>query len=92
MIIRIMGEGQFEVPDTAVAELNQLDTLLEAAIEADDEPAFRATLTSLLDRARELGVRLADDALVSSDAVLPDADIDLAQIHELLGDQGLIPG
>ncbi len=92
MIIRIMGEGQFEVPDAGVDELNQLDTLLEAAIAADDEPAFRAALASLLDRARELGVRLADDVLVPSEAVLPAADIDLAQIHELLGDQGLIPG
>jgi hypothetical protein len=33
MIVRILGEGQFEVPEAAVAELNELDGALEAAVE-----------------------------------------------------------
>ena len=30
MIVRILGEGQFDVDDAATAELNRLDTELEA--------------------------------------------------------------
>ena len=50
MIVRILGEGQFRVDDAVTAELNQLDTELESAVEHGDEPAFRAALTALLPR------------------------------------------
>ena len=31
MIVRIMGEGQFEMPEESLARLNELDDALEAA-------------------------------------------------------------
>jgi len=34
VIVRILGEGQLEVDDSAVAELNALDSQLEAATAA----------------------------------------------------------
>ena len=55
MIIRILGEGQLHVDDSAADELNELDAALEGAVERADEPAFRSALTALLDRVRALG-------------------------------------
>ena len=55
MIVRILGEGQFRVDDSAAAELNRLDTELEAAVEHGNESAFTAALTSLLARVRAEG-------------------------------------
>ncbi len=40
VIIRILGEGQFDVPDGALDELNALDTALQHACEGGEDAAF----------------------------------------------------
>ena len=92
MIVRIMGEGQWEVSPELKEKLNSLDGALESAIAQDDEPTFRASLDSLLSLVREDGAPVADDELVDSDLILPPADATIEQVQELLGDEGLIPG
>lgn len=89
MIVRIMGEGQYEVPEEALERLNELDDALEAAL-ADDQ-AFGPTLAALLDSVRNSGSQLADDELVTSDVVLPAAEATVAEVRSLLTDEGLIP-
>jgi hypothetical protein len=92
MIVRILGEGQLDVPDSALDELNRLDSDLQSACEAGDETAFHAALTVLLARTRELGSAVSDDHLGPSELVLPSEDASLAEVAALLGDEGLIPG
>lgn len=92
MIVRILGEGQLKVEDSATDELNVLDATLEKAVNAGDEQAFRPALAALLDRIRALGTPLADDVLEPSDLILPYSDADLADVREMLTDEGLIPG
>ncbi len=92
MIIRIMGEGQLELPEGAVDELNHLDAELETAVEKHDEDAFHVALHQLLVRARELGETLPPDAIEPSDLILPGEGATIEEVHELLADGGLIPG
>lgn len=92
MIVRILGEGQYDVADAALDRLNDLDGEVERAVEAGDEPAFEAALTALLDGVRTVGVPHELDSLDESDLILPPADADIAQVRDLLGDEGLIPG
>jgi len=92
MIVRILGEGQLEVPDRFVAELNELDAALESAVSADDEPAFGTVLASLLRQVRAFGSPVSDDVVVPSDAILPPAESTITEVRALLGDDGLIPG
>lgn len=92
MIIRIMGEGQYEVPDDDLEALNVLDSEVESAVLAADASAFAACFAQLLDRVRSHGSVLADDVLVDSDLVLPPADASVDEVAALLGDEGLIPG
>jgi hypothetical protein len=92
MIIRILSEGQFDVPDDAVDRLNELDGSLESAIESGDESAFRAALGALLDGVRAAGEPVALDALVPSTLVLPYAEASIEEVRDLLNDDGLIPG
>lgn len=92
MIVRILGEGQLKVPETATDELNELDSRLEAAVNAGDESAFRSALTALLDKIRALGTPLAADALEPSELILPYADADLEDVRDMLTGEGLIPG
>ena len=91
MIIRILGEGQFEIPAEAMDELNALDDSLIAAIDSDDEEVFRNGLFQLLTGIREKGSELADDYLGPSDLVLPGEDATVEEVKELLTDEGLIP-
>ena len=91
MIVRILGEGQWDVPETQLEALNALDAGLEAAIEAGDQARFVAGLTALLDAVRQQGTRLEDDALVDSDLILPMSDASLEEVRALLTDEGLIP-
>jgi hypothetical protein len=92
VIVRILGEGQYDVPDGALDELNEYDNELAAAIDRNDNGAFADSLAALLDRVRSLGSPLAFDALVPSSLLLPSADASLAEVRDLLSDDGLIPG
>ncbi|HZY29625.1 MAG: PspA-associated protein PspAA [Jiangellaceae bacterium] len=92
MIVRIMGEGQLEIDDSRLTELNPLDDALSAAVESGDDAQFRSALVALLDAVRSLGVPVADDALVDSDLVLPFAEAHIDEVRELLSGEGLIPG
>jgi hypothetical protein len=92
MIVRILGEGQLEVPDSELDELNELDEALIRDIEAGDEGAFRRNLEALLHRIRSTGTPVADDYLGPSDLMLPSGDSTLEEVRSLLGDEGLIPG
>jgi len=92
VIVRILGEGQFSVDEAATAELNKLDTVLETAVEHNDETAFSAALRNLLDQVRALGSPLPADALAPSDLILPHQDSSMDVVRKLLTDDGLIPG
>ncbi|MEV8534643.1 hypothetical protein [Streptomyces sp. NPDC051211] len=92
MIVRIMGEGQVELADSHVAELNKLDDELLAEMEGGDGEGFQRTLAALLDKVRELGTPLPDDALEPSELILPAPDASLEEVREMLSDGGLIPG
>jgi hypothetical protein len=92
MIVRIMGEGQFDVPDEHLDELNRLDDALAEAVESGDTASFRTALESLLTSVRTQGSELPDDYLGPSDLVLPGPDATIAEVRAVLGEEGLIPG
>ncbi len=92
MIVRILGEGQFQVDDEAANELNHLDTELETAVERGDEAAFSAALDGLLSQVRAQGSPLPPDILGPSDLILPHQDSSMDEVRKLLTDDGLIPG
>ncbi|MDX3308162.1 hypothetical protein P1S61_03375 [Streptomyces sp. ME08-AFT2] len=92
MIMRILGEGQYEIAEEHLDRLNELDAALQSAADAGDEAAFTTALSALLDAVRSLGTPLPDERITPSDLVLPDEDTSLTQVRELLSDEGLIPG
>jgi hypothetical protein len=92
MIVRISGEGQFEVPEGHLEELNRLDGDLTKAVDSDDEAQFTAALQALLTSIRTAGQELPADYIGPSDLVLPSPDATIHEVREVLGDEGLIPG
>lgn len=91
MIIRILGEGQFDVPESDVAELNRLDAIVDSAVRAGNEPAFKDALAVLLEGVRRVGTLHEIDSLDTSDLILPMADSTLTEVQDMLKDDGLIP-
>ena len=94
MIVRILGEGQWNVADDHLDPLNELDAEVESAVEAGEQERFAAGLTALLDAVRSTGTPLPDESLVDSDLILPPADATIEEVRALLtdSDEGLIPG
>jgi hypothetical protein len=91
VIVRILGEGQFRLDDTAFATVHEIDDRLQAAAEAGDASAFSAALHELVDAVRRLGSPLAADEFEGSDAIIPEAGTTLEEARELLSSEGLIP-
>ncbi len=91
MIVRILTQGQYEVPDDAMAELNDVDGRIVEAVETGDGEGFAAALQELLGAVLAAGSPLPIDSLVSSDLVLPAPDSTLDEVRDLLGDEGLVP-
>jgi hypothetical protein len=91
VIVRLMGEGQYHVPDDAVERLNQLDDDAHAAVEAEDEPKLDQLLDRMWELVQSKGERLADDELSASDGVIPPSDLTLEETKRLFSHEGLIP-
>jgi hypothetical protein len=90
VLIRILGEGQFVVPDSELDEINRLDRELEASLKSVDGH-FQASLDALLDKVRSVGVRPPHDEFAESVVILPFADASEDDIRDMLGDEGLVP-
>jgi hypothetical protein len=92
MIVRILGEGQMNVDDGRLNELNKLDNELLEALEHGDEAEFQHRLKALLEAVRSGSSAVADDHIAPSELILPHSDATIDEVRELLSDDGLIPG
>ena len=94
MIVRILNEGQWQVGDHLVQELNALDDAVEKAVQAGDQEGLEVALATLLDKVRTEGDAVPDDNLQDSDLILPDAGSTLDEVRAMLNEseEGLIPG
>ncbi len=92
MIVRILGEGQYLVPDDQHAALQKLDDELDAAVHAGDESRFTEALAALAGEVRSSGQPLADDDFAPSELVVPFVDATLEETRALLAEPGGTPG
>ena len=91
MIVRILTEGQYNLPGAHLDRLDELDNRLVEVVEAEDEEASDGLLKELLDVVRENGSPEPLDEIVESDIVLPEPDITLVEAERLFTGEGIIP-
>jgi hypothetical protein len=91
MIVRVSGEGQFELPDEDAERLNELDNRAVAAVEQGDEPGFKELWSQMLELVAADGKAIAEDELVESSVILPPRDISFAEAAGEFTGEGLIP-
>lgn len=92
MIIRILTEGQFNLPGIHLDKLNEIDNQLVEAVEAEDRERLSQLLHLMLEMVREKGTPVPMDELVESDLILPEPDITLEEAEEMFTGEGLLPG
>ena len=88
MIVRISMDDQYQVHDEA--KLKELDLAAIAAVEGNDEAAFRGAYDELLAFVRA-GGPVDEDHLGGSDLILPPADVSLAEARTEFSGEGLLP-
>ena len=91
MIVRLSGEGQFNLPDEDAERLNQLDNEAVAAVEAGDEGAFLELWNQMLELVAADGSPVGEEDLVESDVILPPRDVSFAEAQAEFTGEGLIP-
>lgn len=91
MIIRISGDGQYQVDDDMLDQLNAADDALQEAVHARDQERFAQELKRLMALVRGAGRRLDDDHLKPSDVILPPDDVTLDEVADGLPTEGLLP-
>jgi len=87
MIVRILGEGQFELEESQVASLETLANNLLAAFEAVAEPTFHEVLSRLVEKVRTEGDPVTPDRFVPSDLVVPSENASLAELRDFLASE-----
>jgi hypothetical protein len=86
MIVRILGEGRYEVPDADLPALEQLDAQLADALDRGDEAEFTGTLADLVGLVRHTGKLVAPDDLRTSSLVVPHEGSSLDEVRSLLAE------
>ena len=90
MIVRLMGEGQYEIDKKHLDEINKIDNNLVDIVNKGDEKSFKAEFKKLTENVHRYGKRLPDDVLKPSDIIIPPADITLEEADKIFRGEGLI--
>jgi hypothetical protein len=87
VIVRILGEGRYEVPEGDLPAIEQLDDELVDALERDDENEFNGALIDLIGQVRHSGTLLAPDDLRPSELAVPHDGATMAEVKALLAEE-----
>jgi hypothetical protein len=91
MIVRISGEDQYRLDDSASARVSELENAVAQIVEGGQPDGFKEAYKQLLDYVRSTGERVGEDELEPSDVILPPADITFAEAGREFTGEGLIP-
>lgn len=92
MIVRILGEGQFELDAAQAEQLAALDAELTATVDRGDEAAFKRALEEAVAAVRSAGSAVPHDSLAASEVILPSPDMSLDEVRKLIAEDGITLG
>lgn len=91
MIVRILSEGQFTLPDDAQAKLNELDNEAVTAVESGDESRFHELFSQMIESVVSGGEPVPDEELVTADIIIPPRDLTFEEAKGEFNGEGIIP-
>ena len=94
MIVRLMGEGQYEIDKKHIDAVNKIDNNIVKIVSGRDEKAatsaFRTEFTKLHDYVRKNGKKIPHEIIKPSDIIIPPEDITLEEARKIFKGEGLI--
>ncbi len=90
MIVRLMGEEQYEFDEKHLDAINKIDNDIVKIVNGRDEVAFRAQFKKLIDYVRKNGKKIPYEIIKPSDIIIPPADITLEEANKIFRGEGLI--
>lgn len=84
MIVRIMAENQYRLPDEYANDIDKLDDPLVEALDENDAQKFSASLDKLIEFVRAKGAVVPYDEVVPSDVIVPAPDMSLEDARKYL--------
>ncbi|MGD0085365.1 MAG: hypothetical protein ABSD78_19580 [Acidimicrobiales bacterium] len=87
MIVRILEDGQYDVPASERAALDELDAKLSEAIEAGNKAGFSVALAALIEKVRSSGSKIDATTLVPSELTVPHETASLEDVANLLSSE-----
>jgi hypothetical protein len=90
MIVRLMGEGQYELDKMHLDEINTIDNALVKIVDRGDEDNFKVEFRRLTETLRKYGKKIPDDVLKPSDVIIPPEDLTLEEAKKIFKGDGLI--
>ena len=91
MIVRILSEGQFKLPDDVQVQLNEIDNEAVSAVEAGDEARFQELFNKMIQLVESGGEPIPDDELVESQVIIPPRDLTFEEAKGEFTGEGIIP-
>lgn len=88
MIVRVLGRGQWDLPESSLEQLNALDDVVNQAVKDGDQDQLSAQLQKIFDQISQSGTEVADDQLCESQLIVPGPDATLDEVAELLAEDG----
>lgn len=83
MIIRIVSEGQYEIPSSFFDELNAIDNSIVELVSQGNEIEYREELSKLIDMIKTNGKQLDDSDIVESNIIVPPSDLTFEEAKEI---------
>ena len=95
MIVRLMGEGQYEIDKKHLDAVNKIDNNIVKIVSGTDEKvvstAFKTEYKNLIDYVRKNGKKVPNEIIKPSDLIIPPADLTLEEARKIFTGEGLIP-
>ena len=92
MIIRIMGEGQYNVKSSQFDKLNKIDNKIVEYVQKGDEKKYKKGLADLIGMIHREGIQLDNEDLIESDVIVPPADMTLEEARQVFRGTGIFKG
>jgi len=91
MIVRLMGEGQYELEKKHIDEVNKIDNNIVKIINKGDEEVFRSEFKKLSEYVRKNGKRISDEVIKPSEIIIPPSDLTLDEAKRIFAGDGIFP-
>jgi hypothetical protein len=89
MIIRIIGQGQYQVKSSLFDDLNKIDNKIVEYVQKGNEKGYKNSLAELIGRIVSEGETVDHKQIIESDIIVPPADMTFEEAQQVFTGTGI---